>query len=808
MMDVLLQDLRYAWRALRRAPGYSAVVAIVMALGIGVNVMMYGLYHAILLRPLPLPDPERIVQVGMSEPKRNAGRLGVSWQTFHDLRDQAQSFDHLGAFWDHIAIVTLDQDPERLRATNMTADVLPALGVKPALGRGFTRDEEVWGRNWSQVMISDRIWRDRYGSDPRVLGRTLKLDGRIREIVGVMPPGIRFPETQDFFIPAGFDAATAKRTDQSLSLVARMKQGVRVKQAEAEVDAIIRALGHRHPELEDFGGQVQLARLWWVGGGRTVLTVLLVAVVFVLLIASLNVANLMLARAAGRRREVHLRLALGASRWRVVRQLLTESVLISLVGGAIGVALGQWGLEVLNSTIPVERPFYVRFIVDGPVLLYAAGITILAGITFGIAPAIRGTDVRISEALRSDSGQAGTSRQSLRLRNALVIAEVALSLVLVIGAGLMVRTLVNLENAGARMQTEGIVTARTRLSDTRYDTPEKQRRFFHELVTRLEADPAIARASGASVLPLGQVRAERDLVTPLMRDPAKEFRRASFCQVMPGALETMDVRLVAGRWFTVADDERAPRVAMVSQSFATRLFPGVDPIGQRLRYHDDPESLGWRTIVGVVQDVVLYVDDVSGRGNPLHATYVPAFQEPLPRMSLIVQSRGDTDAAAAAIRAALRGLDPELVAEDVRTLPEEFRFRLWLRRLYASLLGVCAVLAFVIAVVGLYGVMAYSVAQRTREIGIRMALGAQATAVQRMVVNQALRLTLTGIVLGLAGAFALTRFMASIILGVSPTDPPTFVLVTSLLALSGLLAAWVPAHRAVRVNPVVALRHE
>jgi putative ABC transport system permease protein len=581
-----------------------------------------------------------------------------------------------------------------------------------------------------------------------------------------------------------------------------------VKQASAEVDAIVRSLGRQYRELRDFGGQVGLARTWWVGGGRTVLTVLLIAVVFVLMIASLNVANLMLARAIGRRREVHLRLALGASRGRVVRQLLTESVLVSLLGGAIGVALGQWGLDFMSSTIPVERPFFIRFIVDGPVLLYAAAITIFAGITFGIAPALRGTDVRLSQALRDDSGQGGTSRKSLKLRNALVIAEVALSLVLVIGAGLMVRTLTNLERAGAAIQTEGMLTARLRLPEARYPGAPEQRRFFHELVTRAGAQPSIVSVSGASSLPLGQIPSGRGVVTPAMRDPERDAPKANFCELLPGTLEMLGVPLVQGRWFTEADRENSGRVAMISATLAHRLFPGADPLGQRLRFHDEPESLGWRTVVGVVGDVVHDVDELEAGRNPMFAAYLPATQDAMPRMSMLIRARGNTDAAAEAFRATLRAIDPELVAEDLRTLRAEFHFRLWVRRLYASLLGACALIALVIAVVGLYGVMAYSVAQRTREIGIRMALGAQATAVQQMVIRQALGLTLTGIVIGLVGAFALTRFMASVILGVDPTDPPTFFLVTLLLASSGLLAAWVPAYRAVRVDPVVALRHE
>jgi putative ABC transport system permease protein len=352
-----------------------------------------------------------------------------------------------------------------------------------------------------------------------------------------------------------------------------------------------------------------------------------------------------------------------------------------------------------------------------------------------------------------------------------------------------------------------VLTTRVRLPDAKYPAPESQHRFFETLMARLQREPSISTASAASSLPLGQYRFERDVVTALMKDPTKERITTNYCDLLPGALETIGVPLVRGRMFTASDDEKAPKVALLSRSLAKRLFPGGDAVGQRLRFGGEPESLGWQTIVGVVGDVVHFVDLGNG-SDPLDAVYQPIYQRPASRVSLLVHTRGNTDAATLAMRAALRAVDPDLVAEDLRTLREEFRFRLWQRRLFASLLGVCAILAFVIAAVGLYGVMAYSVAQRTREIGIRMALGAQATTVQRMVVRQALRLTLTGIVIGLAAAFALTRFMTNVILGVSPTDPPTFFAVTLMLALSGLLAAWVPAYRAVRVDPVVALRHE
>jgi putative ABC transport system permease protein len=806
-MDVLLQDLRYALRSLGRSPGYTAVVATVMALAIAVNVTIFSMAYALLFRPWPLPDSERLVILNMTETKRAGGRLEFSWQTYFDLRERMTTLSGLGAYWDHVAIATLERDPERLFAADVTAGVFDVLGVKPALGRGFTRDEEVRGRNWSQVIISDRLWRDRFGSDPRVLGRTIRMDGREREVVGVMPPRFRWPEGHDLWVPAGFDAAEARRSDHLLSLIGRLAPGASVADAGAEVDAVVRELGRRHSELEDFGGQVLRARESWSLGARPIMTVLLVAVAFVLLIACANIANLMLARAAGRRREVNLRLALGASRGRVVRQLLTESVLVSALGGALGVALGTWGTAVWRATVPVETPFFVQFIVDAPVVLYAAALTLLAGVTFGLAPALHGTDVRLAEAIREGSAQSGTSRKSTRLRNALVVAEIAFSLVLLVGAGLMVRAYFQVDRAGAAIGTEGLLTARMRLPEGTYPTADDRRRFYRDLMARLPVEPAIEAASGASSLPLGTLRLNRRVVTPDMSDPSRHGLQTTQCMVLPGALELLQVPLLRGRGITAADNENAPRVALVSRSLARRLYGDSDPVGRRIRFHDEPDSLGWRTVAGVVGDIVHYVE-VDGAANPLNAVYVPDYQEPVARVSLLVRSRGDAPAAGAALRRTVKALDVDLVVEDLRSLREEFRFRLWVRRLIISLLGLFAVLALVISAVGLYGVMAYSVAQRTQEIGIRMALGAEATAVQGMVVRQSLRLTVAGIAIGLAAAFALTRFMQTVLVGLDPSDPPTFTIVTLLLALSGLVAAWVPALRATRVDPIVALRHE
>ncbi len=806
-MDVLIQDLRYAFRSLRRSPGYTAVVVTVMALGIAVNVLIFSMVYAVMFRPWPLPDPERIVVVSMTEPKRATETHGLSWQNFMDLRERTKSFSAFGAYWEHVAVVTLDREPERLFGVSVTADVFPALGVRPALGRGFTRDEEVWGRNWNQVVISDHIWRDRFKSDPKVIGRTIRLNGRERAIVGVMPPGFRWPEVEDFWIPAGFNVAEDRRAGESLQGIARLKPGVTAKQASAEVDALVRVLGRQYPEVKNFGGHVVGMHEKWARGAAPVLGVMLLAVVFVLLIACANVANLALARASSRRREISVRLALGASRGRIVRQLLTESVLLSLAGGVLGAWLGTWANAVWKGQIPGEIPFFISFVVDAPVLLYTAGLTVLAGILFGLAPALHGADGRLSDALREGSTQAGTSRKTVRLRSGLVVAEVAFSLVLLVGAGLMIRTFTNLDRTGREIGTDDLLTGRLLVPTATYPTDEDRRRFARALLARLEAEPAVLSASGMSNLPLGVFTSSRLVLTPQMTDPQHDGLNTCVARLLPGALEMMNVPLRRGRMIAASDDERATRVALVSETFARRLFKQADPVGRQIRFAGEPDSMGWRTVVGVVGDIAQNVD-LGYAGDPMSSAYVAEYQEPGERLSVLVRTRGDGAAGAAAFRRAVRAIDADLPVENLRSLREQFRWSLWARRLFASTIGVFGALALVIAAVGLYGVMAYSVSQRTKEIGIRMAFGAKAASVEKMVVRQALRLTFIGIGIGLVGALLLTRGMTAVLQGVSPTDPPTYVIVTLLLAFSGLLAAWVPALRATRVDPMVALRCE
>ncbi|MEO5988767.1 MAG: ABC transporter permease [Candidatus Eisenbacteria bacterium] len=805
-MDVLLQDIRFALRSLRRTPGFAAVVIAVMTLGIGVNTMIFSMVYGVMLRPWPLPDPERIVAVGQMDPKHHDEDRGMSFQNYLDLREQSRSFSHFGGLWDMNAYVTLDRDPERLWAANITSELFPALGVMPVLGRNFTREEEVWGRNWTQVIISDRIWRDRYGASPGALGRTLKLNGRIRTIVGVMPPGFRYPEIQDFWIPAGHDATEDKRQDGTLVGVARLKPGVTVKQADAEIKTLMAGLVKQYPkENENQSAHVHGLQEWYSRGPRPLMYLMLAAVGFLLLISCANVANLMLARAAGRRREISLRMALGASRPRVVRQLLTESVLLAAVSALLGVALAHWANGIWINAIPMEKPFFMDFSIDAPVLLYTVVIATVAGIMFGLAPAMHATDTHLSEALREGSSQAGSSRAGNLMRNGLVVAEIAFSLVLLIGSGLMVRSFMHLERAGRGLRTDHVVSAQTLLPIATYPDENSRRVFMRELDARLAALPGMRGHAIVTRLPLNRGNRTNGIIA----DGAKyvspqDAPQSNIIRGLPGYFELIGLPLKRGRDFTEADREGRERVAIVNEALAKKLWPGQDPIGRRVRLSFEADSLAtaWRTVIGVAPDIAQ-----NAEGDDVPATvYLSQMQEPDQTFIVLVRSERPLAQVTAELRQTLRSIAPDLALTEVRTLEAQFRFQMWMRRLFASLMAVFGVMALVIAAVGLYGVMAYSVAQRTQEIGIRMALGAAREQVVRMVVGQALRLTLLGCAIGIAAALLVTQAMATLLYGVKPTDPPTYAIVAIALVMSGLFAAAVPALRATRVDPMIALR--
>jgi predicted permease len=766
---------------------------------------VFNIANAFLFRSMPYVDNARNVVISSTDPKHEIREMEMSYADFNDVRDRGRSFEAVAGYYETQAYLTLGNEPERFAATAMTSGLMRVFNAPPILGREFTRDEEEQSRAFTLIMISERIWRERFHSDPGVLGKTIKMNGRVRTIVGVAAKDFRFPEIADFFIPTPIDMKDIGRDQRFIDIVGRLKPGVTVAAANAEIAALATDLGRRFPDTNaGIGGRVDSMRERMVGEMRPILALLMSAVGFVLLIACANVANLMLARGASRQREVALRFALGATRGRIVRQFLTESLMVSMMGGLLGLLLALWGRDLCLGSIPIELPFWMQFSIDPNTVLFMVGVSTVSAMLAGLLPALHTSQVDVHEALK-DGGHHGTGgRARSRLRSALVVAELALAVVLLTGAGLMIRSFVKMTAERTALSPQGLLTARLTMPIAVYKDDPAKRAFIDGLMPAVEGLPGVRSASLTTDLPLTRSTSRtRILLESDVTGPDAPRRVLLYAAVRPRYFETMGIPLRNGREFTTQDGGDAPRVAIVSETAARQLWPGKDPIGQRFRF-GVRDTTPLMAVVGVVADIRQNVED---KQPPAHV-YVPHPQEPAQGVTLVVRHDGNAGTMTTALRRLVQSRDADMPLYDVRTMEESLRFGLWEPRIYAALMTVFGVLALVIAAVGIYGVMAYSVAQRTQEIGIRMALGAARQDVLKLVVGQALRLTLIGMGIGLAGAYAVTRFMASQLFGVSTSDPPTFVGVTIILALSALVAAWVPAERATRVDPMVALRSE
>jgi putative ABC transport system permease protein len=807
-MDTLLQDIRYALRSLRRTPGFTLTVIAVMALGIGVNALIYTVVRGILFADLPYPGVERMVRVEAAVHHEGNGHFSMSLPDLRDVQAHVPSLQTTAAWTGWNAFVAAGDEPQRYEATMASSELPAALGVSPALGRWFTPAECRMGAALGPVVLSDKVWREAFHANPTILDSTLHVNGRVRNVVGVMPVGFRFPEASDYFVPLPMNDSADSRGAHYLNVVARLAPGRSRAQAQVELDVLAKRLARDYKDTNDKLGFVALDyRQFLVEDVRPQMIMLTLAVTFVLLIACANVANLLLARAASRQREIGVRIALGASRGRLLRQTITESLLLALGGGALGVLLGSWGMRITLASIPIPLPYWMKFDVDPVVLVAVLGASIFAGLAFGLAPALQATSGDTLLALREGSSGAGDSRSRHRVRNGLVVAEIALAVVLLIGSGLMIRSFLSQLDQRTKLRTHGVLTGAVTLPVALYPDAVKRIRFFREFGDALRSLPGVQSAGGVLNLHLGtnqwQMSVQREGVDP-DDQLASQTPHAAFNSITPGYLETVGLQLLRGRDFTDADGPDAPRVALVNDIAARALWPNQDPIGKRWRFGKDDKD-GWATVVGVVANVRQHV---RAKGIATGEVILAQAQYGNQTLTWAVRSSGPPAALTTAVRRLLRERDPNLVFAEARTLDEHVRRAVWEPRVYAQLLGAFSVVALIIAALGIYGVMAYTVTQRTREIGIRMALGAARADVQRLIVGQALRLTLLGAGLGLAAAYALTRFMQSLLFGIFANDPPTFAGVTLILALSSAVAAWLPTARAVRVDPVVALRHE
>jgi len=799
-METLLRDIRYGVRSLLKRPGFTAIALVALALGIGANTAIFSLVNAVLLRPLPFAEPDRLVWV-WGNIKGGGNRASVSPLDFLDYRQQNSTFEEFAASMQLRLNYTGGGEPERLEASGVTGNYFQALGAKPAFGRTFQLENEKPG-NDQVAVLSYSLWQKRFAGDPAIINKTITLDGRSCAVLGVMPPDFSMPRAVDVWVPMNFDIhpGMKQRKAHFLRPIGRLKAGVTMAEAQADTDAIARRLEEQYPESNS-GWNLRLVSLreQLVGNTRPTLFILFGAVGFVLLIACANVANLLLVRAAGRQKEIAVRTALGAGRWRIVRQMITESVLLSLAGGALGTLLAFWGVELLVALSADSLPLTAKVGIDATVLGFTLLVSLITGVLFGLAPAFRTMKLNLSESLKEGgrSGSEGGHRN--RTRNVLVVLESAVAVVLLIGAGLLVRSLWRLQDTSPGFDARNVLTMGINLPEAKYGEPEKAAGFFSELESRVAGLPGVESVGLVSELPLsGQ---PNDMPYTVEGRPPVSIDQAfddDFRRVNTNYFKAIGIPFLRGRTFTEQEVRQGAKVVIISELLASQVFPNEEPLGKRLIMSFGNTAF---EIIGVVGDI----RHRALESSPAAAMYMPAYEG---SMNVVIRGKGDPASLAAAVRKEVLQIDPNQPVADIRTMLQWLDRAVAAPRYRTTLLGLFALVALALASTGIYGVMAYSVSQRTHEIGVRMALGARRMDVMRLVVRQGMTLVIVGVALGLAGSFALTRLMASLLFGVTAKDPFTFVAVSALLTLVAFVACYIPARRATKVDPLVALRYE
>jgi predicted permease len=812
-METFLRDLRYSVRMLIKSPGFTAVAVLSIAIGIGANTTVFSVINAVLLKSVPYNDPNSLVLVwGDSREETSLRKHNqVSWTDIADFRAQTTTLEDVATYAGWFPILSGAGEAERVPAIQVGDGFFKIMKGTPVLGRVFTPEEQVDGKDFV-VVLGHGLWQRRFGGDPNVVGKSVMLNGRPYNIVGVMGPEFRplpsslvSPEGQ-FYRPVAETYDDEERDARHLRAIARLKPGVTVEQAQGELSVIAQRIEQAHPQTNrGYGVAVVSITEEITGGIRATLLMIFGAVIFVLLVACANVANLLLARATVRHKEITIRSAIGAGRGQLVRQLLTESLLLALLGGGLGLLVATWGTSVVAAAGSKINPMFQDIQLDLRCLAFTVGVSIITGLIFGLAPALQVSKPNLAESLKETGRGSGPAASRNRLRSALVISEIAMTLVLLVCAGLLIRTVMRLRNVDTGFNAKNILAMNIGLPAAKYPKPENVTAFNKAIVERIAALPGVKAAGTTSVLPLSANFDGRGLAVEDHPKPRGEELTVDLYVTTPGYLRAMEIPLLKGRLLTEQDIKESPGVALINNTMANELWANQDPLGRRIKFPGSEKNpQPWRTIVGVVSDVSQYALDKK----PPMQIYLPHAQFPTSFNSIVVKTESDPSALAAAIRREIQALDKDQAVFNVTTLEQLLGDSILIRRFFMLLLLVFAALALILAAVGIYGVMSYVASQRTYEIGIRIALGAQTRDVLKLIIANGMALTLIGIASGLAGAFALTRLMSSLLFGVSATDTITFLSVSVGLMLVALLACYIPARRATKIDPLVALRYE